>query len=106
MHNVWIRGRNDVLVRADSIVVLALAPDGLVAECVTGRTVRLTGSPCSGALQLALLEEIRRAGADDRFAVVIMPPAEQGSLTWRRECVDTLLDLSAAHDGELAARNT
>jgi hypothetical protein len=43
-------------------------------------------------LQLALLEEIRRAGADDRRAVVIMPPTDGDATTWRRECVDTPLD--------------
>ena len=92
MTAVWVRGEDDVLVRADAIVVLAIAEDGLRAECASGRSVRLTGTRCSGALPLALLEEIRRAGADDRRAVVIMPPAKAGSLTWRRECVDTLLD--------------
>jgi hypothetical protein len=93
MGAVWIRGQNDVLIRADAIILLANAHDGLVAECLGGRTVRLTESRCSCALQLALLEEIRRAGADDRHAVVIMPPAEADPLTWRRECVDALLDL-------------
>jgi len=47
-----------------------------------------------------LLDEIRRAGADDRHAVVIMPPAEQDSATWRRECADTLLELLTARDSE------
>jgi hypothetical protein len=92
MDTVWIRGQNDVLVRADAIILLASAHDGLVATCMGGLTVRLTESRCSSALQLALLEEIRRACADDRHAVVIMPPAEADTLTWRRECVDTLLN--------------
>jgi hypothetical protein len=96
---VWIRGQGDVLIRADSIVVLAIAQGGLHAECVSGRTVRLADSRCAGALQIALLDEIRRAGADDRHAVVIMPPAGQDSATWRRECADTLLDLLTAHEG-------
>ena len=91
MGSVWVRGQGDVLVRADAIVVLALGPEGLRAEWGAGRAVRLTGTPCSTALQLGLLEAIRRAGADGR-AVVIMPPAEPGSSAWRWECVDTLLD--------------
>ena len=91
MGSVWVRGQGDVLVRADAIVVLALGPEGLRAEWGAGRAVRLTGTPCSTALQLGLLEAIRRAGADGR-AVVIMPPAEPGLSAWRWECVDTLLD--------------
>jgi hypothetical protein len=91
VQSVWVRGQGDVLVRADAIVVLALGPEGLRAEWGAGRAVRLTGTPCSTALQLGLLEAIRRAGADGR-AVVIMPPAEPGSSAWRWECVDTLLD--------------
>jgi hypothetical protein len=103
---VWIRGQADVLVRADSIVLLAIARGGLSAECAGGRTVRLADSECPGALQLALLDEIRRAGIDDRHAVVIMPPAEQDSATWRREFADTLLDLLTKHEGGLPARGT
>jgi hypothetical protein len=88
---VWIRGLGGVFVRADAVVVLQVAEDGLWAECVSGRVVRLTGSRCPGTVPLALLEEIRRAGADDRWAVVITPPAEQGSLAWRCERVEDLL---------------
>jgi hypothetical protein len=91
VESVWVRGQGDVLVRADAIMVLALGPEGLRAECGAGRAVLLTGTPCSTALQLGLLEAIRHAGADGR-AVVIMPPAEPGSSTWRWECVDALLD--------------
>lgn len=90
MDNVWVRGLGDVLIRADSIVVLAQAHDGLRAECVSGRSVRLTDSECSTDLQLALLQEIRYAGADERWAIVIM--ATNGSEpTWSRERVDTLM---------------
>ncbi len=96
-----MRGQGDVLVRADAIVVLASAHGGLNAECAGGRTVRLADSDCPGALQLALLDEIRRAGADDRHAVVIMPPAERDSAAWRREYADTLLDLHTEHETEL-----
>jgi hypothetical protein len=88
---VWIRGVGGVLVRADAVVVLEIAEDGLWAECVGGRVVRLTGTRCSETVPLALLEEIRRAGADERRAVVIRPPAEQGSLAWRCERVEDLL---------------
>ncbi len=100
MGTVWIRGQGGVLVRADCIVMLASASDGLHAECVSGRTVRPADSECPGALQLALLDEIRRASADDRHAVVIMPPSERDSATWRCECADTLLELRAALDTE------
>ena len=99
MSTVWIRGPGDVLIRADAIVLLASAQGGLQAECIGGRTVRLADSVCPGALQLALLDEIRRGEADDRHAVVIVPPAEQDSATWRRECADTLLGLLTPHEG-------
>jgi hypothetical protein len=89
--SVWVRGQGDVMIRADAITVLALGQEGLRAEYGSGRAVRLTGPPCSTALQLGLLEAISRADADGR-AVVVMPPAEPGSSTWRWECVDTLLD--------------
>ena len=102
MGTVWVRGQGGVLIRADAIVVLASGHGGLNAECAGGRTVRLADSDCPGALQLALLDEIRRAGADDRHAVVIMPPAERNSAAWRRECADTLLELLVARDGELS----
>jgi hypothetical protein len=93
-----IRGEEDV---RDSVVVLVSVRDGLDAECANGRTVRLADSDCPSALQLALLDEIRRAAADDRHAVVVMPPAERGSFTWRREYADALLELLAASDDEL-----
>ena len=38
-----MRAQGDVLVRADAIVVLALGPEGLRAECGAGAAVRLTG---------------------------------------------------------------
>jgi hypothetical protein len=106
VNTVWIRGQADVLVRADFIVLLAIAHGGLTAECVGGLRVRLADSECPGALQLALLDEIRRAGSDDRHAVVITPPAEQHSAIWRHEYADTLVDLLTKHQGELAARGT
>jgi hypothetical protein len=85
MSAVWVRGQGGVMVRADTIIALACAAGRLDAECVTGRTVRLADSERSGALLLALLDEIGRAGADDRLAVVITPPVERGSVAWRRE---------------------
>jgi hypothetical protein len=88
---VWIRGMGGVLVRADAVVVLEVAEDGLWAECVSGRVVRMTATRCPETVPLALLEEIRRAGADDRWSVVITPPAEQGSLAWRCERMEDLL---------------
>ena len=39
---VWVRGLGGVFVRADAVVVLEVAEDGLWAECVSGRVVRLT----------------------------------------------------------------
>lgn len=92
MSAVWVRGQGGVMVRADAIIALACAPGSLNAECVTGRTVRLADSERSGALLLSLLDEIGRAGADDRFAVVIIPPDERGSAAWRREYAHRLLD--------------
>jgi hypothetical protein len=92
--SVWVRGLGDVLVRADAIVILALGPEGLRAECGSGRTVRLTGTPCSTALMLGLAEAIDRAVGGDSRAVIVTPPAEPGSSTWCWECADTLLDRS------------
>ena len=98
MRTVWVRGQGDVLIRADSIVVLACVGDGLDAECANGRTVRLADSDCPGVLQCALLDEIRRAVGDDRHAVVIMPPAEHDSVTWRREYAVALVERLTASD--------
>ena len=81
------------------LVALACAPGSLNAECVTRRTVRLADSERSGALLLALLDEIGRAGPDERLAVVITPPAERGSAAWRREYAHTLLDRQTEDDG-------
>lgn len=92
MDTVWIRAQDDVLIRADSIVVIENTQTGLRAECITGRVVQLTNSACDSAFQLALLEEIRRAGADERRATVVMPANENETASWRREYVDTLVD--------------
>ena len=92
MDTVWIRTHDDALIRAESITTLQNWQDGLYAECITGSRVQLTNSQCSIASQLALLEEIRQAGADDSRAVVIMPVWDQDSLTWHREFADTLAD--------------
>ena len=92
MDAVWVRTQDDILIRADSIVVIESTQSGLRAECITGRDVQLTGSACDSAFQLALLEEIRRAGADERRATVVMPTNENDSPSWRREYVDTLVD--------------
>ena len=92
MGRVWVRAQSDVLVRADAIVVLALGPEGLRAECGTGAAVRLAGIPCSTALMLGLAEAIDRAGRGDSRAVIITPPAEPGSATWRWEFADTLVE--------------
>jgi hypothetical protein len=90
--NVWIRGMGDALIRADSIVVLTQAHDGLRAECVSGRMVRLTEGGGPTNLQLSLLQEMRQASADERWAIVIMPVSAHGTVTWSRERVDTLID--------------
>ncbi len=92
MDTVWVRAQDDILIRADSIVVIENTQTGLRAECITGRVVQLTGSACDSAFQLALLEEIRRAGADEKRATVVMPTNENVSLGWHREYVDTLID--------------
>jgi hypothetical protein len=101
MHNVWIRTHNDACVRADSIVILESNDDGLYAECITGSRVQLTNNVCPPALQLALLEEIRHAGADESRAVVIMSAWEQDSLVWHRESADTLADRLHEHENSV-----
>jgi hypothetical protein len=99
MSTVWVRGHGGVMVRADAIIAVTCGPGSLDAECVTGRTVRLADSERSGPLLLALLDEIGRAGADERLAVVISPPAERDSAAWRREYAHTLLDRLTEDDG-------
>jgi hypothetical protein len=98
MDTVWIRTHDDLLVRAKSIMTLENDHNGLYAECITGSRVQLTSGTCPIASQIALLEEIRQAGADDSRAVVIMPVWEQDSLVWRREFADTLADRLNEHD--------
>jgi hypothetical protein len=98
MDTVWIRTHDDVFIRADSIMILENDHDGLYAECITGRRVQLTSSVCSATLHLALLEEIRHAGADDSRTVVIMLAREQESLVWHRESADTLADHLNQHE--------
>ena len=98
MHNVWIRSYNDACIRADSIVIIENNENGLFAECLNGSRVQLTHNACPPDLQLALLEEIRHAGADESRAVVIMPAQEQGSLIWHRESADTLADRLNEHE--------
>jgi hypothetical protein len=99
MSAVWVRGHGGIMMRADSIIALACAADGLDAECVTGRTIRLADSGRPTTLALALLDEIGRAGADARLAVVITPPVELDSAAWRREYAHALLDRLAEDDG-------
>jgi hypothetical protein len=98
MDTVWIRTHDDVLVRAKSIMTLENEHDGLYAECLTGGRVQLTSRASPMASQLALLEEIRHAGADDSRAVVIMPVWEHDSLVWHREFADALADRLNEHD--------
>jgi hypothetical protein len=97
MHNVWIRTPNDACIRADSIVILENRQDGLYAECLTGNKVQLTSGACPMASQVALVEEIRHAGADDSRAVIIMPVWDEESLAWRRESADVLADHLGQH---------
>jgi hypothetical protein len=96
---VWVRGHGGVIIRADAIITLACAAGSLDAECVNGRTVRLADSERPGTLQLALLDEIRRAGADEPLAVVVTPPVERSSAAWRREYAHILLELLTEGDG-------
>jgi hypothetical protein len=98
MDTVWIRTHDDLLVRAKSIMTLENEHDALYAECITGSRVQLTSHACPMASQLALLEEIRKAGADDSRAVVITPMWEQDSLVWNREFADALADRLNEHD--------
>jgi hypothetical protein len=56
------------------------------------RAVRLAGTPCSTALMLGLAEAIDRAGRGDSRTVIVTPPAEPGSATWRWEFADTPLE--------------
>jgi len=98
MDAVWIRTHEDVLVRAKSIMMLENEHDGLYAECITGGRVQLTSGTCPIASQLALLEEIRQAGADDSRAVVIIPIWDHDSVVWRREFADALADRLDEHE--------
>src|SRR5260221_14371855 len=99
MRTVWIRGQGGVLVRADAIIMLTSDHDTLNAECAGGRTSRLADFDSPGALQLALLKKIPRAGAAYRLARLIMPPAGRGSAAWRLQGPDTRLERRAANPG-------
>jgi hypothetical protein len=103
MDTVWIRTHDDTLIRAKSIMTFENEHDGLYAECITGSRIQLTNGTCPVASQLALLEEIRQAGADDSRAVVIMPVWEHDSLVWHREFADALVD-RLNEDGERKSR--
>ncbi len=98
IENVWVRGDNNTMIRADAIAILHNDASGIRAESMTGRTVQLTASECSTAFQLTLLEEIRHASWDDRRTVVIMPTSASDSPAWHRESVDTLIDQLSEHD--------
>jgi hypothetical protein len=99
MQKSWLRGVDDVLIRTDAVVLLRNSSDGLYAETLTGRTIQLTRIDCPSTAQLALLEEIRSADyADDRFTKVIIAVEGKGKLAWRRESVETLIDLILHHD--------
>ena len=101
MNKAWIRGVDDVLVRADSVIALRNSVDGLRVETMTGQVVQLTRTECPSTAQLALLEEIRSAeNADDRFAKVIIAVEGRGKLAWRHESVDTLIDLILEHQSQ------
>lgn len=80
MDTVWIRTHNDVLIRTKSIMTLENEDSGLYAECTTGNRIQLTNNSCLMASQMALLEEIRQASADDSRTIVITPVWQQGSL--------------------------
>jgi len=98
IENVWVRGDNNTMIRADAIVILHNDASGIRAESITGRMVQLTASECSTAFQLSLLEEIRHASWDDRRAVVIMAADDHDSPAWHRESVDTLIDQLSEHN--------
>ena len=98
MDTVWIRTHDDILVRAKSIMALENEHDGLYAKCITGSRVQLTDGPCPTSSQVALLEVIRQAGADDSRAVVIVPVWEHDSLVWHRDFADALADRLSEQD--------
>lgn len=98
MDTVWIRTHDDVFIRAKSIMTLENEHDALYAECITGSRIQITSGTCPIASQLALLEEMRQAGADDSRAVVIMPSWQEDSLVWHREFADALADRLNEHD--------
>jgi hypothetical protein len=98
MHATWIRCVDDVLIRSDAVMLLRNTVDGLFAETLTGRVVRLTRSDCPSATQLALLEEIRTADStDERLTKVIIAVEGKGRVLWRRESTETLIDLILQH---------
>ena len=104
IENVWVRGDNNTMIRADAIAILHNDASGIRAESITGRTVQLTASECSAAFQLTLLEEIRHASWDDTRTVVIMATGDPDSPAWHRESVDTLIDQLSEHDRQVRDR--
>jgi hypothetical protein len=104
IENVWVRGDNNTMIRADAIAILHNDASGIRAESITGRTVQLTASECSTAFQLSLLEEIRHASWDDTRTVVIMAAGDPDSPAWHRESVDTLIDQLSEHEVHVQSR--
>jgi hypothetical protein len=85
-------GRRAILPRCDHCQRTARAFTTAIEQ---GNRIAATdpaGTPCSTALMLGLAEAIDRAGRGDSRAVIVMPPAEPGSATWRWEFADTLVD--------------
>ncbi len=104
IENVWVRGDNNTMIRADAIAILHNDASGIRVESITGRTVQLTTVECPASFQLTLLEEIRHASWDDTRTVVIMATGDLGSLAWHRESVDTLIDQLSEHDRQVRDR--
>jgi hypothetical protein len=98
MHATWIRCVDDVLVRSDAVILLRNNVDGLFAETLAGHIVQLTRTDCASATQLALLEEIRSSeSAHGSVAKVILGLEGNGTVEWRQESADTLIDLILKH---------
>lgn len=98
MHATWIRCVDDVLIRSDAVIILRNSVNGLFAETMTGLAVQLTRTDCPSVTQLALLEEIRSSqSADEGPAKVIIAVEGKGNVEWRRESVETLIDLILQH---------
>ena len=91
MTSVRIGAQNGILLRSNSITLIRNAPDGLYAGTISGQKVRITESARAYKCQLALLDEMHRAEAEDRYSILVRADDTEKD-TWKYRYVELELD--------------